>query len=228
MGAGRFPPPLTMFLLFGLLLALLLPALVSITLVSMMAGTKPLITRLPRGGLEFKRLPTDISQFIANQGLSQTETLQFRSTAIALYAEPPGPPPERSFVVMLTNNKFVAEFDTHFTDEISLTTTRGTHAFSLPRPLGAYIQGFTKLTLEQLWAKHLEAELFLLDQVKIPVASDMAGVSANTVMERMERDLRKQGACIRAVPLYWLKAIYWFYWTRFRMVNKTVAQQLAA
>ncbi len=212
-----------MFWLFILLLVLAVPAGVAIMSVKLMTGPKPLITRPREGALTFRRLPPDIARLLQAHGLSEIDILRYGSIPFAIYGEPPGPPPARHFVVMRTQEKFVSEFVTTFAEDVSLTTTRGNHAFAFPRPPGAYIQGFTGLNLEQLWAKHLEGELFLLDQVKIRVAPGRSGPVDHVA--RVERALRRQGAHIKSVPLYWLKAVYWMYWTRFRMTNKSVARQ---
>ena len=162
---------------------------------------------------------------MAGHGLSLSDTMQYANIQFALYREPPGPPPERRMVVMFAGEKYVSEFVTSFSETDSLTTTRGTHAFAHPRPPGSHIQGFMNLSLEQLWARHLEGELFLLDQHKIHVAPLSAELADDAA--RIERALRQQGAYVKAVPLFWLKAPYWFYVKRHRMVNKTIAQQRA-
>ena len=213
-------------LLICLVLVLGAPVLSAVVSVRLMTGGKRMIFRAKDSAAKFLNLPADIKRLLVAHGLTHLDTLQYGSIPFALYGEPPGPPPERHFVVMRTQDKFVSEFVTTFSEDIALTTTRGNHAFALPRRPGAYIQGFTDLNLEQLWVKHLEGELFLLDRMKIKVGPANPGGTDHVA--RIERVLRLQGECIKSIPLYWLRSIYWFYWLRFRMVNKSLAQQHAA
>ena len=208
------------------LLVLAVPSLAIQALVTKHTGPKAIISRLSGGHASFQRLPADVTVFPQAHGLTLTDTLQYGSIPFAIYREPPGPLPERCMVVMFAGNKHVSEFCTQFSENESLTTTRGSHAFVHPRPAGMHIQGFMNLSLEQLWARHLEAELFLLEGRKVTVTKLPAELQDHVVM--IERALRQQGEFIKRVPLYLLKAPYWFYVKRHRMVNKTVAQQFAA
>ena len=201
------------------------PALGVFALVAKHTSPAPLIGRLREGHPVFRQLPADIRQFQEAHGLAQVEVMQYGQIPFALYREPPGPPPSRCMVVMHAGGRYVSEFCTQFSGHESLTTTRSASAFALPRPPGSHIQGFMNLSLELLWARHLEGELYLLDQRKIAVTPLPAELQDAVFL--IERELREQGKFIKAVPLYLLKAPWWFYVRRHRMVNKTLAQQAA-
>jgi hypothetical protein len=217
-------PDLVFFVLVALLV-IAVPSLGIAGLVTKHTGPMRLITRLRERPACFERLPADVAAFQQAHGLALIDSLQYGNIPFAIYREPPGPPPDRCMVVMFAGNKYVSEFCTQFSENESLTTTRGTHAFVHPRPAGMHIQGFANLSLELLWARHLEAELFLLDVRRISVTRLSAESQDPVVL--IERALRQQGEFLKTVPLYLLKAPYWFYVKRHRMVNKTLAQQFA-
>jgi hypothetical protein len=79
------------------------------------------------------------------------------------------------------------------------------------------------LSLDELWTRHLEAEAFLLGPRKVQIGPLLT--AAKTTAERVEFGVRRQTAYVKTVPLYWLKAPYWFWVYRHLMRNKTVAQQ---
>lgn len=202
------------------------PTFTVLVMVANLTGPKPLVRRLPDGHPKFRKLPADIAQFAAAHGLTLTEVLQYGNIPFGIYREPPGPPPDRCMVVMLSGDKYVSEFCTDFSPTESLTTTRGNHAFVHPRPPGSHIQGFLNLSLEQLWARHLEGELFLVDHRQLRPAPLPAQWQDAVV--RIEHGLRRQGAHVKATPLFWLKAPWWFFVKRHGMTNRTIAQQLTA
>lgn len=220
------PEPDYMIYVYGGILALAIlgvPTLVTTKMVAVFTGPNRFIIRPPGGWDKFALLPREITRFIAAHGLTLTDALHYAQIPFAIFREPPGPPPERYFVVMLAGQKHVCDFVTNFSADTSLTTTQGSHAFMFPRPPGSFMQGFTKVTLEQQWAKHLEGELYLLEH-KLVTGQPNPDETKDIALH-IETAMRKQGALIKGIPFYWLRAIGWYFVTRHRMVNQSIAQQ---
>jgi hypothetical protein len=201
------------------------PSAVVLISVVKMTGKESLIKRAGADGLEgFAQLPDDIRAFVAEHALVASEVLQYAQIPFAIYRWPEEPGhPERYLMVMMARGRYVCDLTTDFSDTESLTTVASADLFVHPRLPGAHAQGFPKATLQQLWLRHLESELYLLDQKKVTL-----GRREPDLLTHLEQTLRRQGEHIKATPLYWLKAPYWFYVKRHVMANKTVPQQLGA
>jgi hypothetical protein len=89
----------------------------------------------------------------------------------------------------------------------------------LPRPR-AYEQGFPGASLPEIWERHLEAEEYLsrkFGYVWAPLNRSFPEILAASTALRMDHT--------RRLSLYPLRIVYSFLWTRFRLRNRTVAQQ---
>jgi hypothetical protein len=118
-------------------------------------------------------------------------------------------------------NVKIFEFVTIFDDDNSLTTTASASAFLFPRPPGAFIQSMKTDDVEALWKYHLEGEDFLLNEHGVPCSS----VTNNDVEYRLNNWVQRQGRYIRKDRLFWIKAPYWFYIRRFKMLGVSVRKQ---
>ena len=114
------------------------------------------------------------------------------------------------------------EFTTIFNPECSLTSSGHASAFIFPRPYGAFIQSKKTKNIDQLWQYHLEAEQFLVEQNFVEISQ--------TFVFNLEDQIRqfaiKQGKHISKIPFFWLRAPYWFYIKRFKMLGVSIQDQL--
>ncbi|HYC70041.1 MAG TPA: hypothetical protein VEB66_02480 [Opitutaceae bacterium] len=203
--------------------AVLVPIGVMLKSVGTMTGPDRLIRRRPNGAAQFAVLPEEMRGFIARHGLVLADVLQYSDIPFAIFRFPGQAESETYLVVMRGAQGLVCDLVTDFSEECSLSTCQHANGFIHPRPPGAHLQGFPKASLEKLYDRHLAGVLLLLESGRVtpgPLDPDLA--------QRIERGLRIQGAHIRATPGYWWKAPWWFWVTRMRMANRSVAQQLAA
>lgn len=117
-------------------------------------------------------------------------------------------------------NKVFHDFVTLFSENRSLTTTNTRDGQFLPKAPGRYMQTFTGLSLDELLNRHAASEQFLLTQGRIlerPVSW--------TFEEALSASLASQGAYIRSLPLWPLRAVYWFLVRKRRLHNKTIEEQ---
>lgn len=121
-----------------------------------------------------------------------------------------------------THNPKVVEFTTLFSNDISLTTTVSSSAFLFPRPPGSFLQSKKTDSVEDLWRYHLEGENFLLNEYEIESST------ITTDMEyRLNEEIKTQGRYIRQIPFFLLKAPYWLYIHRFKMLGVSVREQFS-
>ncbi|MFW6059952.1 MAG: hypothetical protein ACODAQ_07205 [Phycisphaeraceae bacterium] len=105
------------------------------------------------------------------------------------------------------------------TRHVGLTTGSSAGAQFLPHKPGIYVQSFSGVDTGTLWQRHLESEV---------VVADATGISPEPVDEPFEALLRlaisEQMKYIRSLPLWPLRAPYWFYIKRHRLHNKPVSE----
>lgn len=196
------------------------PSIMMYVSISTTTGPGRLITRPPNGAARFANLPADVHAFVAKHGLTLVDALQYSNIPFAVFRMPNEARVETYLVLMSAGGKVVCDFVTDFGPECSLTTCRHNSGFVNPRPPGAHMQSFPKATLEQLFDLHLAGELFLAERGLL-----VPGELDPDLAQRIERSLRRQGACLRKYPGWWWKAPWWFWVTRHRMNNRSLAQQ---
>jgi hypothetical protein len=123
--------PAALYLLIMVVAVFLVPMLVIVLLVTKSNSPEPLVKVLPNTPPAFAKLPADILGFVSAHGLTPTDVMLYGNTSFVIFREPPGPAPERSMAVMYSGGKYVSEFCTNFSDDESLTTSRGNHGFFL-------------------------------------------------------------------------------------------------
>jgi hypothetical protein len=124
----------------------------------------------------------------------------------------------RAMVVIIIRTLRVTDFLTEFSLVSTLTTTQGTGLGMFPRVKGDFSQGFPRAPLPELFRRHLEAESYLIENGKVE-----CGPLVMPLKERMERSIRVQALLVRQTSLYWLKAVYWFWFKRFIVANRPIA-----
>ena len=112
------------------------------------------------------------------------------------------------------------DFITEFTNSTSLTTGSARSGHSFPSTPGSYKQSFSKLSFDDQWCKHLEAENFLIKT---------GGVKIDTLKKSFEsyltESISKQMKYIRGLFLWPLRAPYWSFIRGFIWHNKSIEKQ---
>lgn len=114
------------------------------------------------------------------------------------------------------------QFVTLFSNDVSLTTIPSSSAFIFPRPPGAFLQSKKTDSIDDLWQYHLEGEIFLLNEYGIE-----SSIITNDMEYRLNEEIQTQGRYIRQIPFFWLKAPYWLYIHRFKMLGVSVREQFS-
>lgn len=122
-----------------------------------------------------------------------------------------------------THNPKVFEFVTWFSNNTSLTTTVSSSAFLFPRPPGSFLQSKKTDSVEDLWQYHLEGESFLLNEYDIELS-----IITNDLEYRINEYIQTQGRYVRKIPFFLIKAPYWLYVHRFKMLGVSVREQLSS
>lgn len=124
------------------------------------------------------------------------------------------------FVLTLAGSKKMPSFTSEFSVERSLDTVGAGLEMTLPSIPGSYKQSFAKASLDELYARHLEAMQYLTR-----VGQMRCEPSGYGIEEAVPREFRRQAAYIRALPAWPLRAIYWYHVARRRKLGKTIEQQ---
>jgi hypothetical protein len=122
-----------------------------------------------------------------------------------------------------THNPKVFEFVTWFSNDTSLTTTVSSSAFLFPRPPGSFLQSKKTDSVEDLWQYHLEGESFLLNEYDIELS-----IITNDLEYRINEYIQTQGRYVRKIPFFLIKAPYWLYVHRFKMLGVSVREQFSS
>ena len=107
-----------------------------------------------------------------------------------------------------------------FEGDITLTTSGSRASLLFPLRPGRYLQALKNNNLDSLLIAHEEAIDYL--QAHRNVSELM---SANSDYEKMLEGQRKQGTYIESLPLWPLRAPYWYFFRQYYYYNKTIAQQ---
>ena len=122
------------------------------------------------------------------------------------------------FVMLLAADKQVYTFTTEFSEAFSLDTT-GSDDDMLPSPPGHYKQGFSGLSLVDLYQRHLEGVQYLRSNGHIQTRPRNP-----SLQDAVSRDAKRQAAYIQTLPLYPFRAVYWFYiWKKLKN-NQSIEQ----
>jgi len=101
---------------------------------------------------------------------------------------------------------------------VGLTTGSTRDAQFMPHRPGICVQSFSGAPVATLWRRHTEAEV---------VVADVTGVSPEPVNKTFDELLldaiRDQMQYVRSLPLWPLRAPYWYYIKRFRLHGKPVS-----
>ena len=164
-------------------------------------------------------LPPATAEFLQANGFRFHQSYQLHLVQIGIWTRG-DQPPVRSFSVSRIMGKTVFEFITEFSEDAGLTTTTTRAAFMFPRGKGGFMQSFPRASLAKLWKAHQQGEGFLLSERAIPVSACHLPFE-----ERATRGYIKQLSRVKALPLWPLRASYWFSAKRFLMANRPIWRQ---
>ena len=109
---------------------------------------------------------------------------------------------------------------THFSGGVTLTTGSTKDSQLLPSPAGEFMQAFPGETHPELWDRHLLAEAFLTS--KLNATAEPEDKPFDQVFTEAAH---RQVDHVRSIPLWPLRAIYWFLIRRSRLAGKSIQDQ---
>lgn len=109
---------------------------------------------------------------------------------------------------------------TYFSEGVTLTTGSTKDSQLLPPPPGEFMQAFPGKTHAELWEKHLLAEAFLASKLNVsPTPEHMPFDQVFTEAAHRQVDH------VRSIPLWPVRAVYWFLVRRSRMSGRSIQDQ---
>ena len=121
------------------------------------------------------------------------------------------------FVLLSTGPKKFFVFLTEFSEHSDLVTGSAKHFQLFPKPPGHYVQTFSKLSLDDLFARHLAAARYVTTAGAVQVKpTPWAFEDAFTKGEAL------QAAYLQSLPFWFLRAPYWYYVRKTRFHNKAI------
>ena len=109
---------------------------------------------------------------------------------------------------------------TYFCDDVTLTTGSSKDGQMLPPHPGAFMQTFPGKSPEELWDRHLLAEAFLSSQMSVTAKPEDRPFD-----QVFTEAAHRQVAYVRSIPLWPLRAIYWYLVRRSRLAGKSIQDQ---
>jgi hypothetical protein len=165
-------------------------------------------------------LPPDLAAFLDTIGFKFTGAYSFHASRIGIWQQQGAAAPRRLFSFSLTGATRVTEFITEFSDDDSLTTTMTRAAFVFPRRYGSFIQSFPRASIQELFDLHGRGEEHLTSDLSIKVKE-----CALSFVEGFPAGILRQMACVKAIPCWPIRGIYWFLVKRFLMQNRPIWSQ---
>ena len=165
-------------------------------------------------------LPPDVAAFLDVLGFKFSAAYKFHACHIGIWEQQGTAAPRRLFSFSRTGLSRTTEFITEFSDDYSLTTTMTKAAFVFPRSYGSFMQSFPKYSIQQLWDQHGHGEQFITSDLAVPVKQCTLSFA-----DGFHIGVLRQMACIRSVPLWPIRGIYWFFLKRFLMQNRPIWTQ---
>jgi hypothetical protein len=207
-----------LFLIVLAVIVIAAPAHAAIKFARKANSQKELIIELPITDALIATLPRECVEFAATQHFTLIGAFAYESAVTFVFHQVDKPAMLRAMVVIIIRTLRVTDFLTEFSLVSTLTTTQGTGLGMFPRVKGDFSQGFPRAPLPELFRRHLEAESYLIENGKVE-----CGPLVMPLKERMERSIRVQALLVRQTSLYWLKAVYWFWFKRFIVANRPIA-----
>jgi hypothetical protein len=213
---------LVLILLFYFAPQILVPIVVVTTAVEKMREDKQKIVRTPgKDDKILENLSEDHKYFLQEHNFMFYGSFQYEQVQFGLWEQQTieTTAQYRRFFALMNQNK--ADFVTQFSEHSSLTSGGHDSAFMYPRPPESFLQSKKTNDLEQLWQYHTEGEKFLIEDYGV----QMEEIS-KPVEKIINQELIDQGIYISKIPLYWLRAPYWYHIKRYQMLGISIREQL--
>ena len=128
------------------------------------------------------------------------------------------------FCMYLVQNKRYFDFVSIIDEQRGATlTTSGTKdVFAVPRSTGSFAQSFHGAAPDELQSQHRRAMQYLMSIKRMRFSQ-----GTMPFPQLLEVAIRQQVNEVCRIPLYWLRAAWWFFVTRNQMNGKTIEQQHA-
>jgi len=123
------------------------------------------------------------------------------------------------FCVYVFPGTMAYDFATVFDDDRGLTTGSTMDGQFLPHRPGHYTQTFSGCEAEELFNRHAVAEQYLIASGRMEQHTDPLPFE-----ERLSREATLQAAYIRSLPLWPLRALYWYLLKKRGLHNKSIDQ----
>jgi hypothetical protein len=116
-------------------------------------------------------------------------------------------------------NKMNIDFVTQYSNEIAVTTASSKDAVLLPHRDKAYLQAFTGLSFDALYAKHLAARDVVEDIEKIHLSTTQQDLFVS-----LKQALKSQAELVMRLPFWQYRGVYWYFVRRHLKVNKPISK----
>lgn len=165
-------------------------------------------------------LPSEIRAFLEENRFSFEGTYRFQNVRFAVWTQPARTLPMRRFVLMKTATNLAHDLVTEFSERDSLTTGMSRASFLFPRPWGSFLQSFPGKSLPELWRRHTAGETFLIQSGVVAT-----GGASQSIEDTLSKAMPKQLSYVRSIPLWPVRALYWYFIKRFLLHNIPIASQ---
>lgn len=112
------------------------------------------------------------------------------------------------------------DFVTVFANEVGLTTGSADGGQLIPRRPGSYCQTFSQLSIDDLWARHVDMENYLIDEG----GAELVRLDVS-FKEKLAESMREEIGFLRQIRLWPLRAIYWYFTRRKARHNLSIQEQ---
>lgn len=124
-------------------------------------------------------------------------------------------------VYLLSTGQTGKDFVTIFTDSSGLTTAERADGLLIPPRPGSYMQAFPGSSVEQMWQRHIEAEVYLRDR---------RGYVPADIIRPLDREItdavQGQISYVRSLAFWPLRIPFWYGFRVFGLRNKSVLSQI--
>lgn len=124
------------------------------------------------------------------------------------------------FLIYCHGSNSYYDFVTLFSEGASVTSGSTKDALTIPSHADAFVQAFSGLACDELWEKHREAEVYVMQARgcrKQPLTASLDEYMLSAIGRQMEH--------VRSLPLWPLRGIYWFVVRRNTLINRSIEEQ---
>jgi hypothetical protein len=165
-------------------------------------------------------VPHDLQLLLDAEGFRFSKAYSFHSLTFGIWIRISPDPPLRIFCVLKPPAGTIYEFETQFSDDVSLTTSTGRSAFFFPLPFGIFVQCFPSGTPDNLWKAHQQAEEYITSTLAIPLRECRL-----PFLETFRQQQIRKLSYVTSLRLWVVRGIYWYLVKRFLLHNRPIWRQ---